>query len=91
MGEALEAYVEADKACDKAHDAWRIAQQRLLARQEALERIIVAAARERDALETIIPEVNPVMPGDRFVLRGGHDPATCRDGDHYGQCSGVTR
>lgn len=21
----------------------------------------------------------------------GHDPATCRDGDHYGQCSGVTR
>jgi hypothetical protein len=20
-----------------------------------------------------------------------HDPATCRDGDHYGQCGGVTR
>ena len=19
-----------------------------------------------------------------------HDPATCRNGDHYGQCSGVT-
>ncbi len=64
---------------------------------------------ERDAMETIIPEINPVKPGDRFVMRGDdlpftapqhdlheagyreHDPATCRNGDHYGQCSGVTR
>jgi hypothetical protein len=43
--EALEAYTVADKARDKAHDAWRIAEQRLLARQEALERIINHAAR----------------------------------------------
>jgi hypothetical protein len=48
-GEALEAYVEADKACDKAHDAWQIARQRLLARQEALERIINAAAGSEEA------------------------------------------
>ena len=44
--EALEEYTAADKACEKAHDTWRIAEQRLLARREALERIIDRAARD---------------------------------------------
>jgi hypothetical protein len=44
--EALEAYVAAAKARDKAHDAWRMAEQRLKAREEALERAIAAAGKE---------------------------------------------
>jgi hypothetical protein len=44
--EALEAYVAAHMALDKAHDAWRIAEQRLKARGEALERATAAARKE---------------------------------------------
>jgi hypothetical protein len=43
VNEALEAYVQADKANAKAYDSWRIAEQRLIAREEALERAVNAA------------------------------------------------
>ena len=39
----------------------------------------------------------PPLAADGFALvitrlgANDHDPATCRDGDHYGQCSGATR
>lgn len=43
VNEALEAYVQADKAYSKACDSWRIAKQRLIAREEALERAVNVA------------------------------------------------
>ena len=49
VNEALEAYVRADKACVKAHDAWRIAEQRLVAHEEALERAVNAAKKKANA------------------------------------------
>lgn len=52
---------------------------------------ITAAAKDMIAAQDEWAAYIERKRAEKVWPRGTHDPATCRDGDHYGQCSGVTR